>query len=281
MCGIIGLLYAETETHCAQGLVDALTMLQHRGQDAAGIVTSFNNRLNMRKDNGTVADVFTQKNIVALKGNIGIGHVRYPTAGGSNSAEAQPLYTNAPFGIALAHNGNLTNTESLQRMMEKEHRHINTDSDSELLLNLFADEVQRRNITSFDAEDLFDATKMVMRKVQGAYGVIILINRIGLIAFRDPNGIRPLCFGKKPRPDLGDDIFDYAIASESVAIENLDYNPSFRLERDVQPGEAVFIDVHGRFYSKSLLPSANFTPCLFEYVYFARPDSVSHNCCFL
>ena len=269
MCGIIGLLYGNQESHVAQALVDALTMLQHRGQDAAGIVTSHNNRLNMRKENGTVAEVFTQENITKLRGNIGVGHVRYPTAGGSNSAEAQPLYTNAPFGMALAHNGNLTNTESLRRLMEKEHRHVNTDSDSELLLNLFADELQRRNVSAFNEDDLFDAVKLVMRKVVGAYAVIVLINRVGLVAFRDPHGIRPLCYGKRTTKT---GTIDYAIASESVAVESLDY-PSFRLERDVGPGEAIFIDVRGNFHSRVLKPEL-FAPCLFEYVYFARPDSV-------
>lgn len=271
MCGIIGLMFANPQVNVVQNVVDSLTMLQHRGQDAAGVVTSHNNRLNMRKNNGTVAEVFTQENILNLRGNIGIGHVRYPTAGGSCSAEAQPLYTNAPFGIALAHNGNLTNTESLRRMMEKEHRHINTDSDSEVLLNLIADELQRRNIGSVTVEDIFDSVKVVMRKVRGAYAVVILINKIGLLAFRDPNGIRPLCYGTR-RTSYG---LDYAIASESVAIESIDY-PSFRLTRDVAAGEAIFISNKGEFFSKVLCPADKFTPCLFEYVYFARPDSVSY-----
>jgi len=167
--------------------VDALTVLHHRGQDAAGIITISNNRLNLRKDNGTVADVFTQESVVNLRGNIGLGHVRYPTAGGSRSCEAQPLYTNFPFGIAIAHNGNLTNTDNLVQKMKSAHRHVNTDSDSEVLLNVFADELSRRQLTNITPDDIFDSVRIVMRKCKGAYAVIILINRIGMLAFRDPN----------------------------------------------------------------------------------------------
>ena len=197
MCGIIGLVYSDQKLHVNQALVDGLTILQHRGQDAAGIVTAHNNRLNLMKNNGTVADVFTQENIVNLKGNIGIGHVRYPTAGGSTSSEAQPLYTNFPFGIAIAHNGNLTNTDELIQRMRNSHRHVNTDSDSEVLLNVFADELQRRQLSNITPEDIFDSVRIVMRKCKGAYAVVILINRLGLLAFRDPYGIRPLCFGTR------------------------------------------------------------------------------------
>jgi amidophosphoribosyltransferase len=196
MCGIIGLVFSK-EKNCTQALIDALTILQHRGQDAAGIVTIRDNRLNLRKDLGTVADVFTQENVINLEGNVGIGHVRYPTAGGSCSAEAQPLYTNSPFGIALAHNGNLTNTDELIVSMEQEHRHINTKSDSELLLNVFAEELQRRRLRQVSPDELFDAVRSVMRRCKGGYAVVMLINRVGLVAFRDPNGIRPLCFGAR------------------------------------------------------------------------------------
>eukprot|EP01038_Epipyxis_sp_PR26KG_P007118 gene7118-9714_t len=270
MCGIIGLVYADPSAHVNQALVDALTILQHRGQDAAGIVTELNGKLNLRKDTGAVAEVFTQENIINLRGNIGIGHVRYPTAGGSCSAEAQPLYTNSPFGIALAHNGNLTNTAELMKSMHSVHRHINTDSDSELLLNVFADELQKRQVNDITPDDLFDSVRVVMRKCKGAYAVVILINRIGLLAFRDPNGIRPLCFGKKKHAKG----VDYAVASESVAIDALDSN--FVLERDVGPGEAIFISNNGELFTQFTLPSNNikFTPCVFEYVYFARPDSI-------
>lgn len=269
MCGIIGLVYSNPDAHVNQALVDGLTLLQHRGQDAAGIVTSQNNRLNMRKDNGSVAEVFTQQNIINLKGNIGIGHVRYPTAGGSCSAEAQPFYTNYPFGLALAHNGNLTNTVELLDGMKSVHRHINTDSDSEVLLNVFADELQRRQLPKLNPDDIFDALRIVMRKVKGGYAVVLLINGVGLLAFRDPNGIRPLCYGKRKTP-FG---YDYIVSSESVAIEAI--YPAFQLERDVAPGEAIFISVKGDFISRSAGLQRPFTPCLFEYVYFARPDSVS------
>jgi amidophosphoribosyltransferase len=271
MCGIIGLVYSNPEAHVNQALVDALTILQHRGQDAAGIVTSHNNRLNLRKDNGTVAEVFTQENVVKLRGNIGIGHVRYPTAGGSNSAEAQPFYCSYPFGIALAHNGNLTNTAELGAGVKNVQRHINTDSDSEVLLNVFADELARRNLNNISADDIFDSVRIVMRKVQGAYAVVVLINGVGLLAFRDPNGIRPLCYGAKST-STG---IDYAIASESVAIDALD--PLFVLQRDVQAGEAIFISIKGELFSRLDAASpAKFAPCIFEYVYFARPDTVSH-----
>lgn len=271
MCGIIGLVLADPDAYVNQHLVDALTVLQHRGQDAAGIVTVKNSRLNLRKDLGTVADVFTQDTVQNLQGNVGIGHVRYPTAGGSCSAEAQPLYTNAPFGIALAHNGTLTNTDDLIRSMAKEHRHINTDSDSELLLNVFADELQRRQISSVTTDDIFDSVRVVMRKCKGAFAVVILINRIGLVAFRDPHGIRPLCFGMR-KTKHGT---DFAVASESVAIDALD--PQFKLARDVGAGEAIFISMNGDLHTKvtNPPPNGNFYPCLFEYVYFARPDSVS------
>mmetsp|Transcript_4442 Transcript_4442/g.7272 ORF Transcript_4442/g.7272 Transcript_4442/m.7272 type:complete len:655 (+) Transcript_4442:211-2175(+) len=268
MCGIIGLVNSDPKSHVNQALVDALTILQHRGQDAAGIVTVSNNRFNLRKDRGTVAEVFTQDNVVSLRGNIGIGHVRYPTAGGSKSSEAQPLYSNFPFGIAIAHNGNLTNTEELISKMKNSYRHVNTDSDSEVLLNVFADELQRRQMSNITPDDIFDSVRIVMRKCKGAYAVVILINRLGLLAFRDPNGIRPLCFGTR-QTSTG---IDYAVASESVAIDALD--PSFQLQRDVKGGEAIFISNRGELFSKNFHTVTKFAPCIFEYVYFARPDSI-------
>lgn len=271
MCGIIGIYCSDPSKHVNQALVDALTVLQHRGQDAAGIVTiSQNRRLNLIKDNGTVAEVFQQGNITNLQGNIGIGHVRYPTAGGSCSAEAQPFYTNSPFGIAVAHNGNLTNTESLRTAVEEEYRHSNTDSDSEVLLNVFAEELQRKLRTrKIDHGDIFDTVRTVMRRCQGGYAVVMVINSVGLLAFRDPHGIRPLCFGSRAREDFG---MDYAIASESVAIDILG---DFHLERDVQPGEAIFISsATGKLYTEIVHASPNLSPCLFEYVYFARPDTI-------
>lgn len=197
MCGIIGLVYSDAKSHVNQALVDGLTILQHRGQDAAGIVTGSNNRLNLMKNIGSVSEVFTQDNMVSLRGNIGIGHVRYPTAGGGRSCEAQPLYTNFPFGIAIAHNGNLINACELGDQMRQNFRHVNTDSDSEVLLNVFADELQRRQMATITPEDIFDSVRVLMRKCRGAYAVVILINRLGLLAFRDPHGIRPLCFGSR------------------------------------------------------------------------------------
>jgi amidophosphoribosyltransferase len=307
MCGIVGIVNAASNIHVTQALVDALTLLQHRGQDATGIVTSHKNRLHMRKDNGTVAEVFTQENIGNLRGHIGIAHVRYPTAGGlllvsllyycvissclgRCSAEAQPFYTNYPFGIALAHNGNLTNALDLLEGMKQAHRHINTDSDSEVLLNIFADELQRRQLSHLQPDDIFDALRIVLRKCVGGYSVVLLINGIGLLAFRDPHGIRPLCFGKRSSTTLSSSasfssdgsssqnhlspVYDYIVASESVAIEAL--TPPFRLERDIRPGEAVFIGINGQLVTRAVYNSSSipFAPCLFEYVYFARPDSV-------
>ena len=268
MCGIIGLINCDVDTNVNQALVDALTILQHRGQDAAGIVTIHQNRFNLIKQNGTVADVFTQDNITGLLGNVGIGHVRYPTAGGSCSAEAQPLYTNTPFGIALAHNGNLTNTVELAEHIRSDRRHINTNSDSELLLNVFAEELQRRRISKMTTDEVFDAVRSVMRRCRGGYACVILINRIGMVAFRDPYGIRPLCYGRR---EAGTGRFDYAVASESVAIDALD--PNFKLVDDVGPGEAIFITTKCNFFKQQVVSSL-LRPCLFEFVYFARPDSV-------
>lgn len=272
MCGIIGLVLADKRKCVNQALVDALTILQHRGQDAAGIVTIKDDRLNLRKGTGTVAEVFTQDSAMDLQGNMGIGHVRYPTAGGGCSAEAQPLYVNSPFGLAIAHNGNLTNTDEMIASMRQEYRHINTDSDSELLLNVFAEELQRRlRVQELKADDIFDTVRSVMRRCKGGYAVVLLINRVGLVAFRDPCGIRPLCFGKRAAGEEG--VYDYAVASESVAIDALD--PLFRLERDMGAGEALFVPINGgAVVTQVVHPNPILSPCLFEFVYFARPDSV-------
>lgn len=212
---------------------------------------------------------------MSLQGNIGIGHVRYPTAGGSCSSEAQPFYTNAPYGIALAHNGNLTNTADLRRGLAEECRHTNTDSDSEVLLNVFAEELQRRLRTRrLGAEDIFDAVRTVSRRCKGGYAVVMVINSLGLVAFRDPNGIRPLCFGsRRCMTGSGAMSADYAIASESVAIDIL--GPQWRFDRDVRPGEAIFISQDsGQMFTEIIHPSPTLNPCLFEYVYFSRPDSI-------
>jgi amidophosphoribosyltransferase len=231
-------------------------------------------RLNLRKNPGPVSEVFTSTNMMNLAGNIGIGHVRYPTAGGGSSScssEAQPLYTNAPLGIALAHNGNLTNTDALLASLRSEHRHVNTDSDSELLLNVFAAELQKalgKSHTTPSAAEMFAAVRAVMARCCGAYAVILLVNGVGLVGFRDPHGIRPLCFGARATPKGS----DFSIASESVAIDALD--PSFKMVRDVRPGEAIFVSCKGEFASQMCHDSPSLNPCLFEYVYFARPDSI-------
>jgi len=264
------LINSDTDVNVNQALVDALTILQHRGQDAAGIVTIERNHFHLHKANGTVADVFTQETVINLKGNVGIGHCRYPTAGGSCSAEAQPLYTNTPFGIALVHNGNLVNTDNLNEHLRSERRHINTNSDSELLLNVFAEELQRKRISKMTPDEVFDTVRSVMRRCHGGYAVIMLINRIGLVAFRDPYGIRPLCYGTRVNPVTCK--LDYAVASESVAIDALD--PCFKLERDVAPGECIFITPRGNLHTSVVHTSTSLRPCLFEYVYFARPDSI-------
>ncbi len=264
MCGIVGIA---GKHNVNQSLYDALTVLQHRGQDAAGIVTCENRRLFLRKDNGTVRDVFRARHMQRLVGNMGIGHVRYPTAGSSSSAEAQPFYVNSPYGITLAHNGNLTNTAELSRdLFRADLRHINTNSDSEVLLNVFAHELQCRNKLSPEADDIFSAVAAVHRRCRGAYAVVAMITGYGLVGFRDPHGIRPVVFGKKST-DQGT---EYMIASESVALSSL----GFTLIRDIAPGEAVFIDTAGRLYTRQCADKPKQTPCIFEYVYLARPDSI-------
>lgn len=267
MCGIIGIV---AKSPVNQALFDGLTVLQHRGQDAAGIVTCENNRLYLRKENGLVRDVFHTRHMIRLRGNMGIGHVRYPTAGcSSSSAEAQPFYVNSPYGIALAHNGNLTNVETLKsELFKTDLRHINTDSDSEVLLNVLAHELQNaiRKKPQLEVEDVFQSVKSVHKLCEGAYAAIALIPNQGILAFRDPFGIRPLIFGKR-ETENGD---EYIIASESVAIDVLD----FKIIRDVAPGEAIFIDINGGFHSQQCAEKTVHSPCIFEYVYFARPDSI-------
>ena len=264
MCGIIGVV---ARTPVNQLLYDGLTVLQHRGQDAAGIVTCDADRMYMRKDNGLVRDVFHTRHMLRLKGSMGIGHVRYPTAGCFTSAEAQPFYVNSPFGITLAHNGNLTNAEKLKRdLYEEDRRHLNTDSDSEILLNVFAHELQNCSDLSLSAEDVFTAVTGVHRRCRGAYAVVGMITGRGIYAFRDPHGIRPIAIGKR-KTDVG---VEYAVASESVALDAL----GFELERDIQPGEAVFIDMDGQLHAKQCAENPVLTPCIFEHVYFARPDSM-------
>jgi amidophosphoribosyltransferase len=267
MCGIVGIVGF---TPANQQIYDALTVLQHRGQDAAGIMTSLEGELFARKDNGLVRDVFQQRHMLQLKGNIGIGHVRYPTAGCDSSAEAQPFYVNAPYGICLAHNGNLTNARELADVLIREdRRHLNTTSDSEVLLNVLASELQRVGTLRASAADIFAAVNAVYRRARGGYAAVAMVLGHGIVGFRDPHGIRPLVIGTRESPRG----LEYMLASESVALDML----GFRLLRDVGPGEAVFIDEQGRFQSQQCVEPNRHTPCIFEFVYFARPDSIIDN----
>lgn len=265
MCGIVGMV---SRTPVNQLIYDALILLQHRGQDAAGIATMAHNKFAMFKANGLVRDVFRTRNMRALPGTIGIGHVRYPTAGSaSDEEEAQPFYVNAPFGMTFAHNGNLTNCDKLKvEMFKNDRRHINTNSDSEVLLNVLAHAIEDTTVGySLDPSALFRAVEIVHQRVRGAYAAVAHITDAGLLAFRDPFGIRPLCIGYV-ETDQGK---EYMVASESVALEGL----GFQYLRDVQPGEAIFIDNDGHLYQKQCATNPILSPCLFEYVYFARPDS--------
>jgi len=264
MCGIAAIVSHQAVN---QELYDALTVLQHRGQDAAGIVTCERGRLHLRKDNGLTRDVFTDDQMFKLKGNMGIAHVRYPTAGCTSSAEAQPFYVNSPFGLTLAHNGNLTNTEELkQALFLEDQRHINTDSDSEVLLNVFAHELQSLGKLDLSVDDIFQAVSGVHRRCRGAYAVVIMIAGVGILGFRDPHGIRPIVFGER-KSEHGS---EFMIASESVALDVL----GFELVRDIAPGEAVFIEESGILHTQQCAESTDHCPCIFEYVYFARPDSI-------
>lgn len=268
MCGIAGIV---SNQNVNQDLYDALTVLQHRGQDAAGIATCEGSRLHLRKENGLTRDVFSAEEMLKLKGNMGIAHVRYPTAGCTSAEEAQPFYVNSPFGLTLAHNGNLTNTEELKiQVFVDDQRHINTESDSEVLLNVFAHELAEAGKLTLTVDDVFKAVSVVHRRCRGAYAVVVMIAGFGILGFRDPYGIRPIVFGERK----GDDGFtDYMIASESVALDVLD----FRLIRDIAPGEAVFIETNGKLHTKQCAEKTFHSPCIFEYVYFARPDSIIDN----
>jgi amidophosphoribosyltransferase len=267
MCGIAGIV---SHQNVNQELYDALTVLQHRGQDAAGIVTCERGRLHLRKDNGLTRDVFTNAQMLKLKGNMGIAHVRYPTAGCASSEEAQPFYVNSPFGLTLAHNGNLTNTEELKKaLFLEDQRHINTDSDSEVLLNVFAHELHTLGKLKLTVDDVFKAVEGVHRRCRGAYAVVVMIAGFGILGFRDPHGIRPVVFGER-KSEHGS---EFMIASESVALDVL----GFELIRDIAPGEAVFIEESGRLHTKQCSATIAHNPCIFEYVYFARPDSIIDN----
>ncbi|HKQ26130.1 MAG TPA: amidophosphoribosyltransferase [Burkholderiales bacterium] len=266
MCGILGVV---AKSPANQLLYDGLQVLQHRGQDAAGIVTAEGSKFQMHKGGGLVRDVFRTRDMRHLVGNIGIAHCRYPTAGSASSfAEAQPLYVNSPFGIVLGHNGNLTNAEQLKRdLFRADLRHVNTNSDSEVLLNVLAHELQEASSGSqLDPPTIFQAVSGVHRRCRGAYAVVAMIAGYGLLAFRDPYGIRPLVVGVA-KTDKG---AEYLVASESVALDTL----GFERVRDVAPGEAIFIDYDGSFYGRQCAANPQHNPCIFEFVYLARPDSV-------
>ena len=264
MCGIVGIF---SETHVASSIYESLLMLQHRGQDAAGmVVCDQNGRLHSRKSMGYVRDAFQQRHMNKLEGHYGIGHVRYPTAGGSGKEFAQPMYVNSPYGISLAHNGNLTNSKALAReLFHAEMRHLNTDSDSEVLLNIFAHELGKQRAILPSTEHFFQAVKKTHSRCDGAYAVVALVTGFGLLAFRDPKGIRPLVIGERE----GKNHKEYIIASENASFSAL----GFQTLRDVEPGEAVFIDLNGQLHSQQCADNPEPTPCLFEYVYLARPDA--------
>jgi len=265
MCGLAGMV---AERDVAADIYDALTMLQHRGQDAAGIMTCQDGKLMQRKGEGLVRDVFRASHMAQLLGQFGIGHVRYPTQGSSGTALAQPFYVNSPYGIALAHNGNLTNSAFLsEELFKSDLRHLNTDSDSEVLLNVFAHELHRLGKLKPSPQDIFDATRVVHKRCEGGYAAVALISGFGLVAFRDPNGIRPLVVGQ--RQGRGGET-EYMVASESVALDVL----GFELLGDVLPGEAICVTQTGELYREQCADEPKLTPCIFEHVYFARPDSL-------
>ena len=263
MCGIVGIV---GRTDVNQDLYDALTALQHRGQDAAGIFTCDLN-IHQRKATGLVRDVFQPHHMHALRGRMGVGHIRYPTAGTDSAAEAQPFYVNSPYGIALAHNGNLINAACLgEEVFRDELRHVNTESDSEILLNIFASELARKHRLALDENTIFEAVASVHRRCLGGYAAVALIFGYGVVAFRDPCAIRPLCFGMRETAEG----MEYMVASESVALDAL----GFELVRDLEPGEAMVVTLHGEVHARQCFAEPRYSPCIFEYVYLARPDSI-------
>ncbi len=267
MCGLVGILGTDRVN---QALYDGLTVVQHRGQDSAGIMTCDGDRVYLRKDNGLVRDVFHTRHMVQLQGTMGVGHVRYPTAGSDSRAESQPFYVNSPFGIALGHNGNLTNADELREdLFKQDLRQINTSSDSEILLNIFAHELRKavgKSSLRAAPEDVFTAVTGVMRRCRGAYAVVAMIVGVGIVAFRDPCGIRPLVYGTKKSASAT----SHMVASESVALDVLDYERV----RDILPGEVILIDLEGKAHRSICTNETCYAPCIFEYVYLARPDSI-------
>ncbi|KAI9230517.1 MAG: nucleophile aminohydrolase [Piptocephalis tieghemiana] len=273
MCGILALLLNDLASSCAPEIIDGLNLLQHRGQDAAGVVTcGSRGRLYQCKGNGMVRDVFQPERVAELIGSMGVGHVRYPTAGSSSHSEAQPFYVNSPYGLVFAHNGNLVNAPKLRSFLDQEaHRHVNTDSDSELLLNVFANNLQKTGKVRINEEDIFTAISHLYEQCHGGYACVGMLAGFGLLGFRDPNGIRPIVYGRRPSLTGPEGTYDYMFASESVTLDVL----GFRDFRDIRPGEAVIIRRDGTVSSRVLLQGkTSFKPCIFEYVYFARPDSI-------
>ena len=268
MCGVVGVV---SKSEVSPMIYDALTVLQHRGQDAAGIATCHQDKFHLRKQLGLVRDVFRDTHMIGLRGSMGIGHLRYPTAGSQDRELAQPMYVNSPYGISISHNGNLTNKDEISQILTDENlRFLSTDSDSEVLLNVFAHELQKQGTSSPTQKEIFKAVRATHKRIRGAYSVIFMINGVGIVGFRDPFGIRPLIFGSKENDLLGP---DYMLASESTVLDTLGFN----IISDVEPGEAVFVDKEGEMFREACIDNPIHTPCIFEYVYLARPDAVIDN----
>ena len=268
MCGVVGVV---SKSEVSPMIYDALTVLQHRGQDAAGIATCHQDKFHLRKQLGLVRDVFRDTHMVGLRGSMGIGHLRYPTAGSQDRELAQPMYVNSPYGISISHNGNLTNKDEISQILTDENlRFLSTDSDSEVLLNVFAHELQKQGTSSPTQKEIFKAVRATHKRIRGAYSVIFMINGVGIVGFRDPFGIRPLIFGSRENDLLGP---DYMLASESTVLDTLGFN----IISDVEPGEAVFVDKEGEMFREACIDNPIHTPCIFEYVYLARPDAVIDN----
>ena len=268
MCGVVGVV---SKSEVSPMIYDALTVLKHRGQDAAGIATCHQDKFHLRKQLGLVRDVFRDTHMVGLRGSMGIGHLRYPTAGSQDRELAQPMYVNSPYGISISHNGNLTNKDEISQILTDENlRFLSTDSDSEVLLNVFAHELQKQGTSSPTQKEIFKAVRATHKRIRGAYSVIFMINGVGIVGFRDPFGIRPLIFGSRENDLLGP---DYMLASESTVLDTLGFN----IISDVEPGEAVFVDKEGEMFREACIDNPIHTPCIFEYVYLARPDAVIDN----
>ena len=268
MCGVVGVV---SKSEVSPMIYDALTVLQHRGQDAAGIATCNHDKFHLRKQLGLVRDVFRDTHMIGLRGSMGIGHLRYPTAGSQDRELAQPMYVNSPYGISISHNGNLTNKDEISQILTDENlRFLSTDSDSEVLLNVFAHELQKQGTSSPTQKEIFKAVRATHKRIRGAYSVIFMINGVGIVGFRDPFGIRPLIFGSRENDLLGP---DYMLASESTVLDTLGFN----IISDVEPGEAVFVNKEGEMFREACIENPIHTPCIFEYVYLARPDAVIDN----